>query len=100
MRVIHVPTSEMVWPPKKSRKLRWRSARQAWDEPLNARGESEPGDSANSARLFFSVLLRIGPSIVEEPEVYFYINHDRDGHAIFHCWLEAILADRLHGLLV
>ena len=28
MRVIHVPMSEMLWPPKKRRKLRWRSARQ------------------------------------------------------------------------
>ena len=24
MRVIHVPMSEMLWPPKKRRKLRWR----------------------------------------------------------------------------
>ena len=32
MRVIHVPISEMLWPPKKSRKLRWRSARHACEK--------------------------------------------------------------------
>src|SRR5580658_6384270 len=33
MRVIHVPMSEMDWPPKKSLKLRCRSARQTYDAP-------------------------------------------------------------------
>src|ERR1700722_10146273 len=33
MRVIQVPISEMVWPPKKSLKLRCRSARQMCDAP-------------------------------------------------------------------
>jgi len=38
MRVIHVPMREMDWPPKKSRKLRWRKARQAWEK--SAAGEA------------------------------------------------------------
>ena len=39
-RVIHVPTSEMLWPMKKSRKLRPRSARQACEIPVDrARAE-------------------------------------------------------------
>ena len=33
MRVIHVPMSEMLWPAKKSRKLRCRSARHACEIP-------------------------------------------------------------------
>jgi len=33
MRVIQVPMREMLWPPKKSLKLRWRRARQAWEMP-------------------------------------------------------------------
>jgi hypothetical protein len=37
MRVIHVPISEMLCPPKKSRKLRCRSARHACDAPLGGR---------------------------------------------------------------
>ncbi len=37
MRVIHVPMSEMVCPPKNSLKLRCRSARHACDAPLSAR---------------------------------------------------------------
>ena len=36
-RVIHVPISEIVCPPKNSRKLRCRSARHVCDAPLNAR---------------------------------------------------------------
>ena len=36
MRVIQVPMSEMVCPPKKSRKLRCRSARHTCDAPLEA----------------------------------------------------------------
>ncbi len=42
MRVIHVPMSEMVCPPKKRRKLRCRSARHAWDTPPAARGLAAP----------------------------------------------------------
>jgi hypothetical protein len=34
MRVIHVPMSEMDWPPKNSLKLRCRSARHACETPL------------------------------------------------------------------
>jgi hypothetical protein len=33
MRVIHVPMSEIVCPPKNSRKLRCRNARQAYEMP-------------------------------------------------------------------
>jgi hypothetical protein len=98
MRVIQVPMSEIVWPPKKRRKLRWRSARQACDEPLNSRGESEPGDSADCAPLFFSVLLRIGSS--EELEVHFDLDRNRHGHTIFLRRLEAILTDCFHSFLV
>ena len=36
MRVIQVPMSEMVWPPKNSLKLRCRNARQMCDAPLVA----------------------------------------------------------------
>jgi hypothetical protein len=39
MRVIHVPMSEIVCPPKNSRKLRCRSARHACDMPaVSVRG--------------------------------------------------------------
>ena len=38
MRVIQVPMREMLWPPKKRRKLRWRRARQAWEAPPKVRG--------------------------------------------------------------
>ena len=39
MRVIHVPMSEMLWPPKKSRKLRWRKARHACEKSRGTGGE-------------------------------------------------------------
>src|ERR1700691_2129838 len=53
MRVIQVPISEMVWPPKKSLKLRCRSARHTCDVPLVARVSDWallPGSSAISVR--------------------------------------------------
>jgi len=52
-RVIQVPMSEMLWPVKKRRKLRWRRARQAWEKRLGlgaSTGETElrPIDFAGS----------------------------------------------------
>src|SRR6185437_11371782 len=46
MRVIQLPISEMVWPPKNSRKLRWRSARHVCETLLRetvASGSAEAG---------------------------------------------------------
>jgi hypothetical protein len=66
MRVIQVPMSEMVCPPKKRRKLRCRSARQAWEEPLYTRGSDAPGSSAISARIVASSLLNPASSLQQK----------------------------------
>ncbi len=67
MRVIQVPTREMLCPPKKRRKLRWRRARQAWDEPLKTRGSAGPAVAAGSARVVSSSLLNRAPSPQTNP---------------------------------
>jgi len=54
MRVIHVPMREMLWPPKKRRKLRWPRARQAWGGGVRGR------ESVTPARVVFSVGLKFG----------------------------------------
>jgi hypothetical protein len=42
-----VPISEMLWPVKKRRKLRWRRARQAWEKRLEL-GASAVGEELRS----------------------------------------------------
>lgn len=58
MRVIHVPMSEMLWPPKKSLKLRWRRARQACEAPSSLPGFTAPGSSVFIARVVSSAGLK------------------------------------------
>src|ERR1700747_1688411 len=50
MRVIQVPMSEMLWPPKKRRKLRWPSARHACDAPASLWGWGSAGAAGELAR--------------------------------------------------
>ena len=50
----------MLCPPKKRRKLRWRRARQACDEPLNKRSSSGAGSSVDFALIVSSLLLKFG----------------------------------------
>jgi hypothetical protein len=53
----------MVWPPKKSRKLRWCSARQAWEMPLPLGNFTSPVEAAVSSRLDGPFALKIASSL-------------------------------------
>lgn len=79
MRVIQVPISEMLWPPKKSRKLRWRRARQACEAPPNLRGLATAEASGVVARVGSSAELKRfvpGAQILKDGRTasFFYFN--------------------------
>jgi hypothetical protein len=54
IRVIHVPMSEMLWPPKKSLKFLCRRARQVCDAPVIARVSDIGESSTEFARVVSS----------------------------------------------